>query len=505
MVSVYRFGIRSKLLLFYAVIIVLVACVEIVTQTASFRTARGFEEELSRYHMVHRFRVAFGQHRVLTERYLRELAPEQAESVRDGLLRLRQMADDVHPVGEQKLQYFFEVQASERGLEAYARLVASAVHKRATLQGDYYTDFAKADRIAGYVDSYLSNLQSMLLENGEADFKDEVSRVSTYRVVTLALLSFAGVLSTIFALYFASSISVPIRRLADASARMAAGDLSVQPVEVATGDEIETLARSFNAMSRTVRERISDLREKALLEKRLHDEELIVLNMEHALQEAQFINLQDQIRPHFLFNALNTIARTALLEDASGTVRLAHGLGRLMRYALADTGALVPIGEELSVLREYLSFQQIRFGDRLDWVVTSISEVDGIIVPRLILQPLVENAVRHGIEPKESGGKVIVAICSRRGRILIRIVDTGVGIEPARLVALRVAMNADGQRSSTDHFGIGVANVTRRLALRYPGKALCRIVSSMGRGTVVHISIPFQHEDGADVQTADSR
>jgi len=66
-------------------------------------------------------------------------------------------------------------------------------------------------------------------------------------------------------------------------------------------------------------------------------------------------------------------------------------------------------------------------------------------------------------------------------------------------------MNADGQRPSTDPFGIGVANVTRRLMLRYPGEALCRISSSMGRGTVVHISIPSQHEDGADVQTADSR
>ncbi len=505
MASPYRFGIRSKLLLFYVVMIVLVACVEVVTQTASFRTARGFEEELGRYHMVHRFRVAFSQHRALTERYLRELGSEQAESMRDGLLRLRQLADDLHPVGAENLQYFFEVQASERGLDAYAPLVASAVHKRATLQGDYYTDFARADRIAGYVDGYLSNLQSLLLERGESDFKDQVSQATAYRIVTLVLLSFAGVLSTLFALYFASSISVPIRRLADASARMAAGDLSVQPIEVATGDELETLASSFNAMSRTVRERISDLREKALLEKRLHDEELIVLNMEHALKEAQFINLQDQIRPHFLFNALNTIARTALLEDASGTVKLAHGLGRLMRYALADSGALVPVREELAILREYLSFQQIRFGDRLGWTIHSTPEVEDIIVPRLILQPLVENAVRHGIEPKEQGGRVIVALCARRGRILIRIIDTGVGIEPERLAVLRAAMQADGPRPSDDHCGIGVANVTRRLSFRYPGKALCRIASMPGRGTVVHLSIPLQSEDGTDVQTADSR
>lgn len=505
MASAYRFGIRSKLLLFYAVMIVLVAGVEIVTQTASFRTAQEFEDELARYHTVHRFRVAFSQHRALAERYLRELAAEQAESMRDGLLRLGQLAADVHPIGGQNQQYFFEVQAAERGLAAYAPLLESSVRKRLSLQGDYYADFARADRIAVYVDGYLSNLQSMLLEHGEADFKDQVARASGYRVVTLLLLSFAGVLSTIFALYFASSISVPIRRLADASARMAAGDLSVQPVEVATGDELETLARSFNAMSRTVRERISDLREKALLEKRLHDEELIVLNMERALKEAQFINLQDQIRPHFLFNALNTIARTALLEDASGTVRLAHGLGRLLRYALADSGALVTVGEELSVLREYLSFQQIRFGDRLAWRITSSPEVEELVVPRLILQPLVENAVRHGIEPKEQGGAVIVSICTRCDRVVVRVIDTGVGIEPGRLAALRAAMGADGQSQGADGFGIGMANVTRRLMLRYPGAASCRIASSQGRGTVVHLSIPLRVEESADVQTADSR
>jgi two-component system sensor histidine kinase YesM len=257
------------------------------------------------------------------------------------------------------------------------------------------------------------------------------------------------------------------------------------------------LAHGFNAMAANIRTMVEDLREKAELERRLHEETLSRVSMGKALREAQFMYLQGQIRPHFLFNALNTIARSALLEEAEGTERLAQGLGRLLRYSLAEGGASVPLGEEIESLREYLSFQGIRFGPRLSWEIRVEPEVEGFLIPRFSLQPLVENAVRHGIEPKVEGGRVIVSARRAGDRLRLIVADSGQGMDHSVLenLRLRAAGNdlpapslapAPGEGGP----GIGLANITMRLAFRFSDDVRLGLASSLGRGTVVRLSLP---------------
>jgi sensor histidine kinase YesM len=238
-------------------------------------------------------------------------------------------------------------------------------------------------------------------------------------------------------------------------------------------------------MSTSIASMLADLKGKAELERRLREEERELMEKERALREAQFISLQDQIQPHFLFNALNTIARMALFEGAAETERLSLALGRLFRYALGAPESMVPLSAELGIVEEYLAFQALRFGDRLTWTISAQTAAKKVLIPRFTIQPFVENAVRHGIEPREEGGGVSVEAHKKGGRLVLRIEDTGIG-----MASVPKGKGKGGIGSELE--GIGIANVRKRLELRYGHDAHLSIRSEAGKGTNVLISIPLE-------------
>lgn len=492
-----RLGIRGKLLSSSGATIVLIVLLELLAQRQSARAGKEIEERVARYHAIHRLRVALSEHRSLSERYLREGQDDVLKQVQEGLIALEVGAEGLEPFSAESLDAYFEVRATRRGIEAYLPLVASAVARRASLLPDYWAPFARAERIATYTDGYLTKLLSLSLKAGEARYREISERSEAMRRLALVGILGAGLSSLAFSFAFANSIAAPIRRLAQASERIAAGELGVKAEEPRSDDEVAVLARGFNAMSANIRSLVEGLKEKAELEGRLHEEEMALVSMGRALREAQFMNLQDQMRPHFLFNALNTIARSALLEGAGATERLAHGLGRLMRYALASGEPFVSLGEELEVIREYLSFQAIRFGNRLTWEIRVEPGLEDRQIPRFTLQPIVENAVRHGIEPRLEGGKVVVTARRRARRVRIMVGDSGIGMEPELLARLRAAAAgrdlkppAEATTPGEEGPGIGLANMEMRLAYRYGDKARVVLASRQGRGTIIRISLP---------------
>lgn len=459
---------------------------DLAVQVASSRMTREFEIRLARYHAIHRLREGFSERHARLERRFREGEKPAPEELGRELLVLWMLFDEAEKAEEESLEAYFNVRAARRGMEAHGRFAESAARRRAADDKGYYQDVVSAARIASFVDSYLSRLLSASLQSGEIKYRDVVRRSAELRALSLAGIGVFGVVFAAFAVAFSASVAKPIIRLAEASARMASGDLAVEEVDAPTGDEVEVLAQSFNAMSGSLRAMVEDLRGKAELERKLREEERELLAAEKALKEAQFMSLQDQIRPHFLFNALNTIARTALFEGAAGTERLTHALGRLLRYSLGEAETMVPIREEAGVLREYLGFQALRFGARLRWEIAMDRGAEECLIPRFTLQPLVENAVRHGIEPLEGGGSVSVLIRRRGDRVSIRISDSGIGMDSLKARGLLSGEPGSG--------GIGISNVARRLALRYGGAEKISVKSSPGDGTTFRLSIPAESE-----------
>ncbi len=385
----------------------------------------------------------------------------------------------------ESLNAFFSLQATRRGLNAYFERLDAAIDRRLSDDRDWYQDMALAGRISSYVDGYLSMLLSEAMKYGEDRYQTLLERIRRIRRFTIGGLVLFVAMFGMAAAAFSSSVAGPIRRLAKASERIAAGELDVPEVHAPTGDEVEVLARSFNTMSKSIASMLTDLKGKAELERRLREEERELMDKERALREAQFISLQDQIQPHFLFNALNTIARTALFEGASETERLSLALGRLFRYALGAPESMVPVKAELAIVEEYLAFQGLRFGDRLHWTINAQPAAMDALIPRFTIQPFVENAVRHGIEPREEGGAVTVEVRKKSGRLSLNILDTGVGMDVSAKGRSRT-----GPEPAID--GIGIANVRRRLELRYGDASHLSIRSEPGEGTHVHISLPVE-------------
>ena len=238
-------------------------------------------------------------------------------------------------------------------------------------------------------------------------------------------------------------------------------------------------------MSANIRKYVQDLKQKVEIEKKLHEEELKIVRMEQLVKEARFEALQSQINPHFLFNVLNTISRTAMFENADKSMKLTRTLSNLFRYRLRQKSAIVPLSQELYIIGEYIYLQKVRFGDRLEYIEEVSDACKAVSVPVFLFQPLVENAIIHGIEPKVQGGKVRFKAMERKNghgetMIVVRITDTGTGISKEQLERMK-SFDVAAEKS------IGVANVYHRLRIAGGQSGQLTIRSRINEGTSVEI------------------
>jgi two-component system LytT family sensor kinase len=201
------------------------------------------------------------------------------------------------------------------------------------------------------------------------------------------------------------------------------------------------------------------------------------------LLEARLDALQRQINPHFLFNTLNSIA--SLVRSRPELAReMIVKLGNILRALLHDREAFVPLGEELEFTDDYLDIEVVRFGEKLRVVKEIAEETLDVVVPSMLLQPLIENSIKHGLEPRICGGTVTLRSRIVDGRLLLEVEDDGVGIEPGGPMAAPVSgLVREGS-------GIGMKNVRERLQVLYGDEAQVEMVSRPGRGTRVRLVMP---------------
>lgn len=213
------------------------------------------------------------------------------------------------------------------------------------------------------------------------------------------------------------------------------------------------------------------------LRRSLRTQELAGARLQAELARAELDALRDQLHPHFLFNTLNAISMLVRKGEGETAVRMITGLKDLLRLALATAGQQeVPLRQELDFLERYLCLQQIRFPDRLKIEMHISPETLEARVPSLVLQPLAENAVRHGIAPSVGGGSVEVAAAREGGELVLRVRDTGVGLAP-------------GAESPG---GVGLRNVRARLQHLYPGEHRFRVSNRNEGGVESFLAIPFR-------------
>lgn len=221
---------------------------------------------------------------------------------------------------------------------------------------------------------------------------------------------------------------------------------------------------------------------------RLIEEIKVRTELEEALKFMELKALQSQVNPHFLFNTLTTIAGLAMFEGAEETTQLLQALSRLLRYSLRRIGNSVSMSEELSNIKDYLSIQRVRFGERIGITLEIDDDAMNAQIPVLTLQPLVENSIIHGLESREEG-HLTVRVRKCGDNISIEISDDGTGIPEERMREIKESRVEHSGRGHTT--GIGLNNVHKRLQHFFGLTCNFEINSREGEGTSVTLTVPY--------------
>ncbi|NLG83212.1 MAG: sensor histidine kinase [Firmicutes bacterium] len=271
---------------------------------------------------------------------------------------------------------------------------------------------------------------------------------------------------------FSIGITRPIKKLEKMMKEAAAGDLEGNlPVE--RNDEIGRLTMRFNWMLKRIQTLIEDVYHSRLNE-----------------LEAELKALQAQINPHFLFNTLNIINSLAIISGVDSISQVITDLRDFFRYTMITEQTTVTLGEEIEQVKRYMAIQRLRFGERIEFEIDVPTELWGQPIVKLILQPLVENACLHGLEPNSGHiWKITIKARSTEEFLLLEVADNGVGINRETLAEIQAVL--EGKIAPPERY-IGLRNVHERIRLRYGNAFGLRLESVEGQGTVVTLRLPVK-------------
>ncbi len=296
--------------------------------------------------------------------------------------------------------------------------------------------------------------------------KDLFAGTVNLLLVMLGLGVLGAVLSITFARHLSNKLTLPILRLTDEMRQVTYDNLLLHST-VETNDEVGVLAQGFNHML----DRIHELLEKVTLEQREKAQKEIAL-------------LQNQIKPHFLYNTLNTIYTLCVMGEGETAAKATKSLAEHYQYSLSGGRNSLSIQEELACVEKYLDIQCLAYRDRLSVGIICNPEVALYNLPKMTIQPIVENAIVHGLKPR-NGGSLLVQVTEEEDHIVIRVTDDGVGMNLARQSSL-----LDQESSS----GFGLKNVRERLELYFGGAATIHIASTEDYGTTVSVTLPKRYK-----------
>ena len=292
---------------------------------------------------------------------------------------------------------------------------------------------------------------------------------SIYVLIAAALM----IVALIFSSFLAKGFTYPIQRLRDSMARVQEGDFNGADVEIDSDNEIGSLTRSFNVMTHRIQE---------LMEQNVKDQE--------AKRKSELKALQSQINPHFLYNTLDSIIWMAEGKKYEEVVLMTASLARLLRQSISNEDEVVPISREVEYAKGYLTIQKMRYKDKLEFQIDVEPSILNIPLIKLVLQPIIENAIYHGLKYKESKGLLLVKGFMKDGNAVLKVIDDGVGMDEETLAHIY-----DRHKVNYHSNGVGVYNVQKRLKLYYGENYGITYESEQGVGTTATITIPGIQEE----------
>ena len=356
--------------------------------------------------------------------------------------------------------------------------------------------YSRVEPCGSYLRQYTQQLLNRAIVDAKSSYTVLSAQSNRIRIIQSIVTGLCLVLCWVAAREVLRMLT-PVQQMITASRAVGRGAFDTPDIPIPGQSELGQLAEAFNRMKHSMAQQMNTLREKNEIERELHRQRTQALELQNRMERSRLQQLRSQIDPHFLFNTLNVILQTAGQEKAYRTQALITALSHLLRYSLMSNDEQVPLAREVRIVDEYYSIYHVRFGTRIrmEWRISDSLDLTETLVPSFILQPIVENAFKHGISPKEEGGRVLIRIHPLREKNLlyIGVIDDGVGISPDRLARLCAALKELREtRASEDRYEhIGVYNVAARLCL-LDERADLHIHSRPGKGTAVVMYLPFE-------------
>ncbi len=487
-------SLRQKLGVYMAMVILIIGLSAIFNIRLVDYVLGSFNVILDSNSKCHDFQQAMEMEAAAFQNYIRERTQENREAYGQACVHAQSCMEALpfryEDIGMERYARTWNVL---NGYEGYKGLRDKVLQMDPEDDG-YIRCLYQVYRMQEYLQTYARRLQQTTMTEGDASYQEEVS---FFYKMPYAIAAFAIVMvliALVLTRLLSNTFLYPLNKLVGSTRKIAVNDFSGEDLEVENQDEMGEMVHAFNKMKHATEGYIHSLMKNYEMSELLHKEEMERMETEKRLEAARLELLKSQINPHFLFNTLNMIACMAKLEKASTTEQMISSMSSLFRYNLKTSEQVVPLSQELKVVKDYMYIQKMRFGSRIRYESDIRVDASVVMVPAFTLQPVVENAIVHGLSKKEEGGRVYLRTWLRGDILVLSIADTGVGMSQERQRELEEAL---GSRQ-TARVGIGLGNIYQRIHSMYEDGGL-KLYSREGKGTVVRMWIPQKAEKGVYV------
>lgn len=419
--------------------------------------------------------------------YIKTWDNEYIQKYTDSNNKIKDLISDIEPYIEKDKDSDIYLRNLKNMYDSYKvesyHLISQTLYSKQLNSKSYYK-LTELKTLFNYMNKHSKFLVVSYLNYGNEKYTSSMIKYKNTEIKIYAALIFILILSFIFIMIISRDLNKTMGRLRKYAELLTDAKWEIPDLKDQKYEELNSLAKAFDKMKHSIREFIFELKEKTEIENNYHIEQLKNVEKDKLIKETQLSALQSQMDPHFLFNTLNTISRVAMFEYADETVKLIEATSKILRYNLDCKDKMVKLKEEIRMTKAYVIIQETRFQDQMSFSFNIDKNLDNVKVPPMLIQPIVENAIIHGLREKDKGGIISITVMEENSLISISIKDNGVGMDNEKMDSL---MNEVKNEST----GLGVFNVKKRLELYFNRNDLFVIKSQKGEGTEVIIFIPI--------------
>ena len=406
---------------------------------------------------------------------------------------VQEMSDEVTGAAFQRMERSIRHMSEE-----YLELVGQTIEaKRGRNVEKYRVRYENATQMYEYINTYIYSLNNEQFRSNSENYSRLSGAFRSFEMMSVIALTIVIVLSICMVVKLTGDIISPLKNLAVTANEVAGGNFDTDLLQVQSEDEIGVVTGTFNQMIVSIRQYLERLRQSMEIQRSLMEKELL---MEAHLKDAQLKYLQAQINPHFLFNTLNAGAQLAMMEGADRTYDYVQNVAEFFRYNVKKSNDIVTIREELELVDHYIYILNVRFSGDIHYQKDISEDLLECSMPSMILQPIVENCVNHGIREMNGEGRIWLKVFRDGGDTVgISIRDNGIGMDQDTIEKI-LSGNYHAEQQTSGSNGIAMGNVIARLRLFTQNESVMKIQSDgKDQGTEVILYLPVKEREKTDV------